>query len=155
MVSAFDIGLTFVVLGVLMLIWEATSPGFFIAVPATVLIALGMLGMAVPELFLSIWSPIIAVIVAVPATYITMQFYAKLAPPSPPVTTVGESLVGKVGTVTAPVVPHSIRGKVKIDNDIWSATADQDLPVGSRVRVIASRGVHVVVQPLDSPEEKR
>lgn len=143
-----EIGLAFVIIGVLMLIAEASAPGFFIAIPATVLIALGLIGMTVPGFLLSIWSPVLALIVAIPATIATMLFYRTLAPPSPPTTTVGESLVGKQGIVTAQVVPESIKGKVKIENQIWSATANEVIPEGAIVQVVQSRGVHVVVRQV-------
>ena len=38
-----EIGLAFIIIGILLFLVEATLPGFLIAVPATVLIALGIL----------------------------------------------------------------------------------------------------------------
>ncbi len=151
MVTEFTLGLVFLVIGVIMLIVEAASPGFFIAVPATVLIVLGLLGMAIEGFLFSIWSPIIAIILGVPTTLFTMWFYSRFAPPSPPTTTVGESLVSRQGLVTAEVRPHSLRGKVRIGHDVWSATADEVIPVGERVLVIGSEGVHVIVRRLVAP----
>ncbi|MFQ5883989.1 MAG: NfeD family protein [Thermoplasmata archaeon] len=142
------IGLILLIVGVVMLVAEAASPGFFIAIPATVLMVLGGIGMAVPDFFISPWSPIVAIVVAIPATIITMKFYQTLSPPAPPTTTVGHSLVGQTGIVQAPIEPNSIKGKVKIENQVWSATSDRSIAKGAMVEVVQSKGVHVVVREV-------
>ncbi len=38
--------------------------------------------MVFPDLLLTIWSPIIAVIILVPTTLLTIKMYQRLAPPS-------------------------------------------------------------------------
>ncbi len=148
------LGLGFLVAGIVLLLVEAASPGFFIGVPATILIVLGLLGMFVPNFYFSIWAPIIAIAVGAPLTYLTILLYQRLAPPSPPTTTVGGSLIGRFGRVEREVVPDSIRGKVNIENQVWSATAEEPIPAGARVRVVRSRGVHVVVEvaPREAPK---
>jgi inner membrane protein len=45
-----DLGLIFIIIGVIMLLAEAVTPGAFLVVPATVLIVLGALGLAAPDL---------------------------------------------------------------------------------------------------------
>lgn len=117
------------------------------------LIVLGMLGMFIPNFYLSPWAPVTAIAVGAPLTYLTILLYQRLAPPEPPTTTVGESLVGRNGIVVKEVVPNSIQGKVNIDNQVWSATAEKPIREGTKVTVVASRGVHVVVEPVESPEE--
>ncbi len=151
MVTEFTLGLALVVIGVIMLIVEAATPGFFIAVPATVLITLGLIGMFVEGFLISVWSPILAILIGVPTTLFTMWFYSRFSPPSPPTTTVGESLISRQGIVTAEVKPHTLKGKVRIGNESWSATADEAIPVGERVLVIGSEGVHVIVRRLSAP----
>lgn len=151
MVSEFTVGLIMLVIGVIMLIVEAATPGAFIAVPATVLIVLGALAMSIQGFLFSIWSPIIAVVIGIPMTLVTMWFYAHFSPPTPPTTTVGESLISRQGTVTVETRPHSISGKVKIRNEVWSATSDEVIRVGERVLVIGSEGVHVIVKRLSHP----
>lgn len=138
----------FVISGIIMLLAETAVPGFFIAVPGTVLIVLGLMGMGIEGFITSIWSPVVALIVCVPTVIIVMMAYQKLAPPAPPETTVGASLIGKAGIVVTNVVPNSIRGKVKIKNDVWSATSTVPIPAGRRIVVIKSEGVHVTVQEL-------
>ena len=151
MVAEFTLGLVFLVIGVIMLVIEAASPGFFLAVPATVLIVIGLLGMFLPGFLFSVWSPVLAMLIGIPTTLFTMWFYSRFSPPSPPTTTVGESLISRQGMVTALVRPHSLRGKVRIGNESWSATSDDIIPVGERVLVIGSEGVHVIVRRLTAP----
>ncbi len=148
MTLATDLSLVFIVIGVLMLLVEISQPGSFLLVPATVLLALGGIGLIFPDLLLTIWSPIIAVIILVPTTFLTIKMYQRLAPPAPPQTTVATSLIGKEGQVEVEVVPGSLRGKVKIANVIWSATSATPISVGKHVKVVRSEGVHVTVEEI-------
>jgi membrane protein implicated in regulation of membrane protease activity len=147
-VGGFELGLAFIIIGILMLLAEVASPGAFILVPATVLLVLGGMGFVAPDLLLSWWSPVIAAIIAIPVTYISMKMYAKLAPPAPPETIVASSLVGLEGVVEREVEPNNLRGKVRIANDDWSATSNKTIPVGRKVVVKSSEGVHVMVEEL-------
>ncbi|MBN1677021.1 MAG: NfeD family protein [Candidatus Thermoplasmatota archaeon] len=146
--GGFELGLAFLIIGFLMLLAEASSPGAFILVPATVLMVLGTIGIIAPEVLLSWWSPVVAGLIVIPMTYVSMKMYQKLAPPAPPETTVASSLVGQIGVVEIEVVPNSLKGKVRIDHDTWSATADKALPAGTPVKVVASEGVHVTVEEV-------
>lgn len=141
----FLIALAFVIIGILMLIAEAVTPGSFIIVPGTVVLVLGLLWMVNPDWTLAWWSPIVAVIVLVPMIFASIKLYQMLAPPAPPETTVASSLIGKTGQVTKEIVPGDISGKVRVDNDIWSATSDKRIPAGTSVIVKESKGVHIVV----------
>ena len=149
-----SIGLILLIIGIFMLISEAASPGFFIAIPATILIILGLIGIAAPEIFFSFWSPVIAVVVGIPMTVLTIKLYQKLAPPEEPTTTVGTSLIGRMGTVSRTIVPKEISGKVMIDHQPWSATAKEGIEVGEDVKVIESKGVHVIVEVIDNKEDR-
>ena len=119
-------GIGFIVLGTLMLLLELNAPGTFLIVPGTVLMVLGVIGILFPDLLFSWWAPIAAVIVLVPTTLVTIKLYQRLSPPGPPVTTVATSLVGMKGMVTTDVYPHTLRGKVEIEHDTWSATSEID-----------------------------
>jgi membrane protein implicated in regulation of membrane protease activity len=136
------------VLGVILLIVEASSPGAFIVIPGTVLLILGAIGLLYPDIFLSWYAPLIALVVMLPTTVLTIRFYQKLAPPEPPETTVNTSLIGMEGIVTATIMPGTIRGKVRISNDNWSATSTEEIEVGAKIRVVASEGVHVKVERI-------
>ena len=148
-------GLLFVIIGVIMLLAEASSPGFFIGIPATILIVIGMIGIAFPQLFFTIWSPIIAAILTPIVTLTIIYIYKRLAPPEAPTTTVGESLHGKTGIVLKDTEPDNLtKGKVKVGTDIWSATSDEVIKKGAKVVVIASEGVHITVEKFESEGKK-
>ncbi|MCU0852382.1 MAG: NfeD family protein [Thermoplasmata archaeon] len=147
-VGGFELGLAFLIIGVLMLLAEISSPGAFIIVPATVMVVLGLVGMLAPDILISWWSPIIVVAVLIPTTLFTIKMYQKLAPPAPPQTTMGTSLIGQTGVVEVDVTPDSLKGKVRIANDTWSATASKMIPKGTQVVVKTSEGVHVIVEEV-------
>ena len=146
------VGLIFVILGIVMLVAELGSPGFFIAVPGTVLIVLGIIGLAWEGFITTWWSPLVAILVGAPILIVSMKLYQKLAPPAPPETTVGASLIGRQGLVVKLVEPDNIRGKVRIGSEVWSATSSVPIHTGKRVVVVESEGVHVTVRELKEGE---
>lgn len=152
MIIAMDLtqilALAFIVVGVILLIAEAASPGTFLIVPGTVLLVLGAMGLLAPDLLVSWWAPVVVAVILIPLTLITIKGYQRLAPPAPPVTTVASSLVGKEGIVVREIEPSNLRGKVVIENDTWSATSHKTIPVGTRVVVKSSEGVHVKVEEV-------
>ncbi len=148
------IGLILIVTGIFMLLAEASSPGFFIAIPATVLLVLGLIGVVAPDIFFTWVSPVVAVAIGIPATVGTIMLYQRLAPPEVPTTTVGTSLIGRHGTVTKEIVPKEISGKISVDNTSWSATSTHVIPVGTEVVIVESTGVHVKVKELNDRREE-
>ncbi len=143
-----ELGLAFVIGGIILLLAEAASPGAFMLVPATVLLILGAIGLIAPGILLSWWSPLITAVIVIPSTILTIKFYQRLAPPAPPETVVATSLVGQTGVVESEVEPNTLKGKVRIANDTWSATSEKPIKPGRRVRVVASEGVHVTVEEV-------
>ena len=147
------IGLIIVVIGVFLLIIEVFTPGqTFMAIPGTVSVVLGVMSMILgPWLFSTIWyAPVIALLIALPTTIFTMWGYQKLSKGHRPTTTMGDSLVGRQGIVTTAIIPDTVKGKVKIGSQSWSATADDEIPIGSKVEVISSEGVHVRVELIEN-----
>ncbi len=140
------IAIALIVVGAIFLSFEAFSPGAFMVIPGTVLIILGIVGLIFPDYLISWWSPAIAVAVAIPITLATTKLYQRLAVPEPPVTTVADSLIGKRGTVSVATEPGSMKGKVNIGSDIWSATSDEPIEAGTAVEIVHSEGVHVHVR---------
>ncbi|MFO8109031.1 MAG: NfeD family protein [Thermoplasmata archaeon] len=148
-----SVGLILIVLGIALLILEATEPGFFIAIPAGVLFVLGVISVIYPSILFTWWTPMIVAAVVIPMMIVSMKFYQGISPPSKPTTTMGSSLVGEVGKVMVRVVPDEISGKVKLKNQIWSATSQVPIPQGSKVVVTKSEGVVVWVKKLKESEE--
>lgn len=146
-------GLIIMIIGLILLGIEIATPGqTFMAIPGTVAVVLGLISMALgPWLFSQFWyAPVIALVIALPVTGVTIWGYKKLSKGHPPTTVVGDSLIGRQGVVTVPITPDTIKGKVKIGNENWSATAEEAIEAGARVEVVASEGVHVQVERVES-----
>ena len=142
----FIVSVILIIAGAAFLIYEAFSPGAFMVIPGTVLVIVGLIGAAFPDKLYTWWSPLAALIVAVPVSLVTVKAYQRLAEPEPPTTTVADSLTGREGTVTVPTENGNMKGKVKIGSDTWSATSDEPLEAGTPVVVEHSEGVHVHVR---------
>jgi Membrane protein implicated in regulation of membrane protease activity len=138
------------IIGLIMLIIEALTPGFFAVIPGAILVIIGILGYFVDGYF---DDPLLMVatviIVAFFVSIGTVKLYQILAKPKPPETTVTESMVGRTGIVTVKTDPNSIKGKVKVGSDIWSATSDIVIEKGTEVFVYAGEGVHIKVKPKE------
>ena len=142
-----DVGWVMIIVGIGLLVIEASQPGFFVAVPGTTLIVLGAATLLIPE-FAQEWAAVIIVVTALFSSIGTIMLYHKLAPGHKPISTSKDILEGKEGIVVTAVTPDSLSGKVKIDTGIWSATADTEIPEGKKVTVISSEGVHVKVKEI-------
>ncbi len=142
----FTVAIILIIIGAILLIVEAFSPGAFMVIPGTVLVILGLIGAAFPDILYSWWSPIIALVIAVPVTLVTIKGYQRLAKPEPPTTTVASSLAGRTGKVIVATEVGSMRGKVRIGSDTWSATSDEPIEEGAEVVVESGEGVHVHVR---------
>jgi len=143
------VGYAFIALGVVFFLIEASMPGFFLGVPASILIILGVIALVVPDFDLfSIWAPLIVVIVGVPATALTIWSYRRMArPDQEPTTQTASNLIGALGQVTTPVIPDRPRGKVKVDHQEWSAVSESgNIPTGAHVRVVRVDGIILVVE---------
>jgi len=141
------IAIALMIIGLVLIIIEALSPGFFVVIFGAILLAVGILGYFIEDFFSSYYLPATVIIVAIVTTIATIKAYQMLARPVPPETTVTESMIGKTGVVTVMIDPINIRGKVRIGNDIWSATSDYVIEEGTKVEVYAGEGVHVKVRP--------
>ncbi len=142
-----DIGWIMIIVGLVLLIVEASQPGFFVAVPGTILIVLGTVTLLIPE-FAQDYAPAIIVVTALISSIITITFYRKIAPGQKPFATSMDILAGKEGIVVSTIRPDSISGKVKIDNQVWSATGDSVIEEGKKIIVIKSEGVHLKVKEI-------
>lgn len=140
------VGLILIVTGVILFLVELSTPGFFVAVPATVLIILGAISLLVPSIFDELWAVPIIVIVAVASLLLTMKAYEKLAPPDQPAYGAIEALIGTEGFVIKTVEPNSLSGKVSINHREWAATAGKRISVGTKVLVVKGEGVHLEVK---------
>ena len=149
LLEGMTLGWLLIILGALLLVVEVHSPGFFAAVPATILIIFGILVLMGLDIFTYPWGIIIAVVVAIGASAVTIKLYSRMTPDNAPTTLSRDSLVGKEGRATKEIDTDTIRGKVAIGTTEWSARSEGPvIPAGTKVRVISSQGVHIVVEEV-------
>lgn len=131
--------------------FELVHPGAWLLIPASIMIAAGLLYLTLPSLLLnSFFGPAVVVLVAFVAALATIPYYRWVAPTHEPMSTTVQSLTGETGVVVVPVVPNSLSGKVQIRSEVWSARSEQLIPTGTRVRVISGEGVSLFVRPLEA-----
>ena len=146
-----EIGLAFIIIGILLFLVEATMPGFLVAVPGTVLIALGILMSF--EIVSGIWLLPIGLVVGLGSLYGTVKFYQTFATPDTPSEMSIESYVGKTGKVTKAVSPDTASGKVRVDREEMRAitcdSCNSDIAVGTSVEVVSAEGITLTVKPKE------
>lgn len=143
------VGVTVVVAGAVLFAIELFHPGALLVIPGTILLVGGVLYLLIPDVLLdSVVGPIAVLAAALAATGGTILYYRWLAGTHKPMSTTPAGLVGEEGIVVAAVVPNSLRGKVRVRSEIWSARGSLPIPVGSRVRVVHGEGVAVTVEPM-------
>jgi membrane-bound ClpP family serine protease len=140
-----EIGLAFIIVGVLLFIVEVFQPGFLIAVPGTVFIVLGVLMSF--NLNLGLWILPIGLAVGLGSLYGTMRLYQSLAPPDTPSEMSIESTIGKSGIVTRDVKANEMSGKARIGREEFRATSESNIPKGTKVKVTNAEGITVIVVP--------
>lgn len=150
LVEGIALGWILIVAGAALLLAEAYHPGFFIAVPATVMIIIGALLLLGVDILTSPWGLVVGVLAAIGAASATVWFYGRLTPGhEPPRTLSRDSLVGLEGMVVAPVDVETLAGKVRLGSMDWSARSESGvIPAGKRVIVVRSEGVHIVVKEV-------
>ena len=146
-----EIGLAFIIIGILLFLVEATMPGFLVAVPGTVLIALGILMSF--DIVSGIWLLPIGLVVGLGSLYGTVKFYQTFAPPDTPSEMSIESYVGKTGKVTKAVSPDTASGKIRVDREEMRAitcdSCNSDIAVGTSVEVVSAEGIPLPVKPKE------
>jgi inner membrane protein len=155
-VSGVDVavGILIIVIGGGFFTIEIFHPGALLLIPATIMIVGGFLYLLIPDVLLrSIWGPIAILVAALVATVVTILYYRWLAGVHLPLSTTSGGLVGEEAIVIADVVPNTLKGKVRVRSEIWSARASMPIPTGSRVRVVAGEGVSVTVEPVTVPDK--
>ena len=142
-----EIGLAFIIIGILLFLVEATMPGFLVAVPGTVLIALGILMSF--DIVTGIWLLPIGLVVGLGSLFGTVKFYQTFATPDAPSEMSIESYVGTTGRMTRAISSDSIYGKVRIDREEMRAISDSDVAIGTNVEVISAEGITLTVEPKE------
>ena len=143
------IGVILIVIGLALFIGELLHPGVFLLIPGTVILVAGIMYIALPGfLTTTIFGPALVVSAALVATVCSILYYRYIAPVHPPMVTMPTTLVGSEGVVIAPVIPDTLRGKVRVRSEVWSARSRVAIPAGARVRVLGGEGVSIDVVPI-------
>ncbi len=145
-----------ILFGLLLVLLEAANPGFFIAVPGTIMVGLGIMGLIAPHLLFGPWAAISIPVFGIPATIATIWAYKKWAPPGEkPITMSSDSLPGETGTVERAISPTK-SGLARVQGTVWRATAHTEIAAGTRIRVVSADSLTLTVEPLPSiPETKK
>ena len=153
-----EIGLVFIIVGIVLFAVEALQPGFMVAVPGSVLITLGILMSF--EIVTGIWLLPVGLVVGLGSLYGTIKFYQTFASPDTPSGMSIKSFVGMTGVVTKAISPDSY-GKVKVDrarkatlnvDEMRAITCDScnsDIAVGTSVEVVSAEGITLAVKPKE------
>jgi inner membrane protein len=147
------IGIVLVVGGIALLASELIHPGALLLIPGSILLVAGFLYLFLPNILLdSAVGPIAIIVAAILAALIEIPYYRWVAPTHRPMSTTSGGLVGDEAIVVAPIIPNTIKGKVRVRSEVWSARSTVPIPVGARVRIVHGEGVSVSVEPLDPPK---
>lgn len=146
------LGALLVAVGLILIIVEVNHPGAFLLIPAAMASAAGLVLIFLPNVFLE--NPLAAAFlllgVGVLGGAASIPLYRKIAPTHPTISTTIDSLQNQTARVVVSVEPGSMKGKVKVRGEVWSATADEPIPEGTEVRIVGGAGVTLNVAPLES-----
>ena len=146
-------GILLIVVGIVLLAFELVHPGALLLIPGSILLVAGLLYLILPSVLLdSAIGPIAIVSAAVIAALIEIPYYRWVAPTHRPLSTTSGGLVGDEAIVIAPIVPGTLKGKVRVRSEVWSARSTMPIAAGTRVRIVHGEGVSVSVEPLEPPK---
>ncbi len=147
--TTFWLALGAIGVGLLLYLIEVINPGFFLAIPGTVVFGIGVLALIYPPLVVGAWAFVTIPLLAAAGTWGTLRAYRRLAPPADrPETLSVDSIIGETGRVKKAIPPEG-RGLVKIRGQDWRAVSDWPLAVGEHIRVDAIDGFTLTVSPLN------
>ena len=144
------IGATLVIVGIVLLAFELIHPGALLLIPGSILLVAGFLYLFLPNVLLDSYiGPIMIIVVAIVAALIEIPYYRWVAPNHWPLSTTSGGLVGAEAIVVVPIVPNTLKGKVRVRSEVWSPRANVPIPEGTRVKVVHGEGVSLTVAPVE------
>ncbi|MGP8075166.1 MAG: NfeD family protein [Thermoplasmata archaeon] len=144
------IGIALVIVGIILLAFELIHPGALLLIPGSILLVAGFLYLFLPNVLLDSYiGPVGIIVVAIVAALIEIPYYRWVAPNHSPLSTTSGGLVGAEAIVIVPIIPNTLKGKVRVRSEVWSARASVPIPEGTKVRVVHGEGVSVTVVPMD------
>jgi membrane-bound ClpP family serine protease len=153
MSDATYIGLALILIGAVLLIMEFVHPGAFVVIPGTIILFAGILFVLFGNFnfLFSLGGPFIIVAIIIFAGVLAILFYTRLAPTHPPVASTFDTLTNFTGVVVTAVEPGTMKGKVRVRGEVWSARSEVAIPVGTNVRITGGEGVTIRVEPASAP----
>ncbi|WP_411033454.1 NfeD family protein [Shinella sp. BYT-45] len=137
------------VLGIVLLILEVLLPGVFLVWIGIAAIVTGALSLLLWEQAFWTWQAqwLVFAVLSLIAALIGRRIVSARGQASdqPHLNQRGQSLVGRTATLEQPITEG--RGRIRLDDTVWSVQGP-DLPVGARVRVTASNGRDLTVEPV-------
>ena len=137
------------VLGIVLLILEVLMPGVFLVWIGIAAILTGTLSLLLWEQGFWTWQAqwLVFAVLSLVAALIGRRIVSSRGQGSdqPYLNQRGQSLVGRTATLEQPIAEG--RGRIRLDDTMWSVQGP-DLPVGTRVRVTASNGRDLTVEPV-------
>jgi membrane-bound ClpP family serine protease len=151
MAADISIGIVLVAGGIVLFAFELIHPGALLFIPGSVILVAGFFYLFFPTVLDTAIGPIAILVAAVIATVVELFYYRWVAPTHRPLSTTTSGLIGEEAVVIAPIVPDTLKGKVRLRSEVWTARASIPIPVGARVRVVGGEGVSVSVEPIQPP----
>jgi membrane protein implicated in regulation of membrane protease activity len=135
--------------GLVLLAAELILPGFFLVWIGLAAIIVGALSLLFWESGFWVWQAqgLVFAAVAVIVTLLGRRYLYNNSQVTdePFLNQRGASLVGRTATLDQPIAEG--RGRIRLNDTYW-AVSGPDLPVGTRVKVVASNGRDLTVEPV-------
>lgn len=132
------------IIAVLLMAVEALLPGFIFLWMGAAAAVVGALVLLFPAMSWEIQLLIFSLLSIV--TIVAFKRYQHLNPPQtdkPSLSRRGDRYVGRIFVLDKPMVAG--QGKIKVDDSIWRVSGP-DLPLGSKIKVVASEGNGLIVE---------
>lgn len=125
--------------GVLFVCVEILAPGVFFLWLGIAAGVVGLLALIAPSMGWE-YQVVIWAVLSVAAAFSARKYFKRhpIETDQPTLNRRGSQYVGRHFTLEQPIVNGA--GKIKVDDTIWKAECDTDLPAGSRVKVEAVDG---------------
>ncbi len=136
------------VAGLVLLAAEMIVPGFFLVWIGLAALAVGILSLLLWDSAFWVWElqAVFFALFAVAAIFVGRRLtLSHDATDEPFLNQRGASLVGRTATLREPITEG--RGRIRLDDTIWQVMGP-DLPVGARVKVVASNGRDLTVEAV-------
>ncbi|AIC28937.1 UNVERIFIED_ORG: hypothetical protein GGE64_003698 [Rhizobium etli] len=136
------------VVGLVLLAAEMIVPGFFLVWIGLAALIVGALSLLFWDSAFWVWElqAIFFALLAVATTFAGRRLMLRNAATDEPfLNQRGASLVGRTATLHEPI--REGRGRIRLDDTLWQVMGP-DLPVGTQVKVVASNGRDLRVEPV-------